>query len=94
MGVDASRLQGAAGRLERVELGQKFLALIDFAHTPDAVMSVLTAVRAITENRVIAVLGCGGDRDPGKRPLMGDALVEGSDFAIFTSDNPRSEDPS
>lgn len=93
MGVDAARLQGAAGRLERVELGQGFLALIDFAHTPDAVSSVLSAVRGITENRVIAVLGCGGDRDPGKRPLMGDALVAGSDFAIFTSDNPRSEDP-
>jgi len=94
MGVDLPRLVGAIGRLERVDVGQKYLALVDFAHTPDAVKSVLHAVRGVSEGRIIAVLGCGGDRDPGKRPLMGDALVAGSDIAIFTSDNPRSEDPS
>ena len=94
IGEDLSRLVGAPGRLESVDLGQKFLALVDYAHTPDAVIRSLSAVREITSGRVIAVLGCGGDRDTTKRPLMGDALVAGSDLAIFTSDNPRSEDPS
>jgi UDP-N-acetylmuramoyl-L-alanyl-D-glutamate--2,6-diaminopimelate ligase len=93
VGRDLERLVGAPGRLEQVSIGQNFLALVDFAHTPDAVTRVLSAVREITPGRVIAVLGCGGDRDSTKRPLMGDALVAGSDVAIFTSDNPRSEDP-
>jgi UDP-N-acetylmuramoyl-L-alanyl-D-glutamate--2,6-diaminopimelate ligase len=93
MGVDLSRLIGAIGRLERIDVGQEYVALVDFAHTPDAVKRVLQAVRGVSEGRIIAVLGCGGDRDPSKRPLMGDALVAGSDIAIFTSDNPRSEDP-
>jgi len=93
IGEDLSRLSGAPGRLESVDLGQKFLALVDYAHTPDAVIRSLRAVREITSGRVIAVLGCGGDRDATKRPLMGNALVEGCDLAIFTSDNPRSEDP-
>ena len=93
IGRDLERLVGAPGRLEQVSIGQKYLALVDFAHTPDAVTRVLSAVREITSGRVIAVLGCGGDRDAMKRPLMGDALVKGSDLAIFTSDNPRSEDP-
>ena len=93
VGRDLEKLVGAPGRLERVDIGQNFLALVDFAHTPDAVSRVLAAVREITPGRVIALLGCGGDRDAGKRPLMGDALVTGSDLAIFTSDNPRSEDP-
>ncbi len=93
MAHDSAKLVGAPGRLESVDLRQDYLALVDFAHTPDAVQSVLRAVRAITAGKIIAVLGCGGDRDPGKRPLMGQALVDGSDIAIFTSDNPRSEDP-
>ena len=93
MGHDFAQLRGAPGRLESINLGQKFLALVDFAHTPDAVARALQAVREVTAGCVIAVLGCGGDRDPGKRPLMGAALVQGSDYAIFTSDNPRSEDP-
>lgn len=93
MGVDLSQLVGAPGRLETVDLGQEFLAIVDFAHTPDAVSHVLEAVREVSEGRVIAVLGCGGDRDPSKRSMMGDALVAGSDYAVFTSDNPRSEDP-
>jgi UDP-N-acetylmuramoyl-L-alanyl-D-glutamate--2,6-diaminopimelate ligase len=91
--MDMSRLVGPAGRLEKVDIGQQFLALVDYAHTPDAVERVLSAVREITSGRVIAVLGCGGDRDAAKRPLMGAALQSGSDLAIFTSDNPRSEDP-
>lgn len=87
-------LLGAPGRLESVVIGQSYNALVDYAHSPDAVENVLRAVREFTTGRVIAVLGCGGDRDASKRPLMGRALIEGSDIAIFTSDNPRSEDPS
>ena len=86
-------LTGAPGRLEPVSLGQDFTALVDYAHSPDAVINVLSAVREFTSGKVIAVLGCGGDRDASKRPLMGSALVQGSDIAIFTSDNPRSEKP-
>lgn len=87
------RLKGAAGRMEQVNLGQPFSAFVDYAHSPDAVERVLRALRDNIEGRIIAVLGCGGDRDRSKRPLMGKALCEGSDIAIFTSDNPRSEDP-
>ena len=87
------QLTGAAGRLEAVRLGQNFTALVDYAHSPDAVARVLETAHEITDGRVIAVLGCGGDRDSSKRPLMGKALHEGADVAIFTSDNPRSEKP-
>lgn len=87
-------LTGAPGRLEVVSLGQRYRAFVDYAHSPDAVSNVLTAAREFTPGKIIAVLGCGGDRDAGKRPLMGRALVEGADVAIFTSDNPRSEKPS
>lgn len=86
-------LTGAAGRLESVRLGQNFTALVDYAHSPDAVTRVLETAREFTNGRVIAVLGCGGDRDASKRPLMGKALHEGADISIFTSDNPRSEKP-
>ena len=86
-------LSAPVGRLEPVSVGQKFLALVDYAHTPDAVVRALATARSITQGRVIAVLGCGGDRDKSKRPIMGEALRLGADFAIFTSDNPRSEDP-
>lgn len=87
------KLSAPVGRLEPVEVGQKFLALVDYAHTPDAVSRALATARSLTGGRVIAVLGCGGDRDKGKRSIMGEALRKGSDFAIYTSDNPRSEDP-
>ena len=87
------QLTGAAGRLEAVRLGQNFTVLVDYAHSPDAVARVLETAHEITDGRVIAVLGCGGDRDSSKRPLMGKALHEGADVAIFTSDNPRSEKP-
>ena len=86
-------LIGAAGRLEAVRLGQNFTALVDYAHSPDAVTRVLETAHEITAGRVIAVLGCGGDRDASKRPLMGKALHAGADVAIFSSDNPRSEKP-
>ena len=86
-------LTGAEGRLEKVDLGQSFTALVDYAHSPDSVIRVLETLRESAAGKVIAVLGCGGDRDKSKRPLMGAALLEGADVAIFTSDNPRSEDP-
>ncbi|GAC1440412.1 MAG: UDP-N-acetylmuramoyl-L-alanyl-D-glutamate--2,6-diaminopimelate ligase [Mycobacteriales bacterium] len=86
-------LPGVPGRMERIDAGQPFLAVVDYAHTPDAVTTLLAAVRAITPGRVLVVLGCGGDRDRGKRPMMGRAAVDGADVVFLTSDNPRSEDP-
>ena len=86
-------LTGAAGRLESVNLGQNFTALVDYAHSPDAVKRVLETAHEISDGKVIAVLGCGGDRDKTKRTLMGQVLHEGADIAIYTSDNPRSEKP-
>ena len=91
--ANLSKYHGAPGRFEKVEVGQNFIAFVDYAHTPDAVERVLSAARKLTTGKVIAVLGCGGDRDRSKRPLMGEALANGSDIPIFTSDNPRSEDP-
>ncbi|WP_438947971.1 UDP-N-acetylmuramoyl-L-alanyl-D-glutamate--2,6-diaminopimelate ligase [Streptomyces durbertensis] len=99
-GVDAqtaadgiAAVPGVPGRLERVDAGQPYLAVVDYAHKPDAVESVLRAVRKVTPGRVHAVLGCGGDRDPHKRTAMGAALARLADTAVLTSDNPRSEDP-
>ena len=86
-------LTAPAGRLEPVDVGQKFIALVDYAHTPDAVERALITARSLTAGRVIAILGCGGDRDTSKRALMGDALINGADLSICTSDNPRSENP-
>ena len=86
-----TRLTSVPGRLEQIKVGQGFTALVDYAHTPDAVARVLELAAKFTTGKVIAVLGCGGDRDISKRPLMGQALFIGSDKAIFTSDNPRSE---
>ncbi|SCX50195.1 UDP-N-acetylmuramoylalanyl-D-glutamate--2,6-diaminopimelate ligase [Klenkia marina] len=81
------------GRMEPVDAGQPFVAVVDYAHTPDAVATALAALRTSTTGRLITVLGCGGDRDPGKRSGMGAAAAEGSDLLVVTDDNPRSEDP-
>ncbi|WP_199433344.1 UDP-N-acetylmuramoyl-L-alanyl-D-glutamate--2,6-diaminopimelate ligase [Qaidamihabitans albus] len=81
------------GRMERVYLGQPFTAVVDYAHKPAAVTQALQALRTRTNGRIITVLGCGGDRDTAKRPMMGEAAARGSDLVIVTDDNPRSEDP-
>ena len=86
-------VDGVPGRLEPIETGQPFQVLVDYAHTPDSVENVLRATRPLTEGKLIVVLGCGGDRDRGKRPLMGEAAARLSDLTVLTSDNPRSEDP-
>ena len=86
--------QGVKGRVEVVPTpGQPFTVLIDYAHTPDGLENVLSSVRGFCQGRVIAVFGCGGDRDPIKRPIMGAIGVKLSDHAIITSDNPRTEEP-
>jgi len=84
---------GVPGRLERVEAGQDFTVLVDYSHKPGAVEAVLRGLRPVTVGSLAIVLGCGGDRDRAKRPLMGAAAASLAETAIFTSDNPRSEDP-
>jgi len=90
-GVESVR--GVPGRFETVEEGQPFSVIVDYAHKPDALEKVLRAARDMTRGRVLVVVGAGGDRDRGKRPLMGRIASELADIAIVTSDNPRSEDP-
>ncbi len=100
LGFDASvivrgleRTPGVPGRLERVDAGQPFAVVVDYAHTPDALAHVLEAVRDHSGGRVLLVFGCGGDRDRGKRPRMGAIAAAKADLAWITNDNPRGEDP-
>ncbi len=81
------------GRFEKVDAGQEFLAVVDFAHTEDALQRLIYTAKGLTKGKVITVFGCGGERDRGKRPRMGEAATRLSDFVIITSDNPRSEKP-
>jgi UDP-N-acetylmuramoyl-L-alanyl-D-glutamate--2,6-diaminopimelate ligase len=99
-GFDAAAVGGAMGtsggvpgRLEQVDAGQGFLAVVDYAHKPDAVTAALHALRPLTRGRLVVVLGAGGDRDPGKRPLMGETAARLADVLVVTDDNPRTEDP-
>ena len=81
------------GRFELVDRGQDFAVIVDYAHTPDGLENVLTAAKRITKRKLICVFGCGGDRDNGKRPKMGDISAQIADYSVITSDNPRTENP-
>jgi UDP-N-acetylmuramoyl-L-alanyl-D-glutamate--2,6-diaminopimelate ligase len=87
------KMKAVPGRMEKVDEGQPFGVLVDYAHTEDAIVRLLESVREITAKRIITVIGCGGDRDRTKRPAMGAAAIKESDIVIITSDNPRTEDP-
>ncbi len=84
---------GVPGRLERVDVGQDYLAVVDYAHKPDAVAAVLRTLQPTTRGRLVVVIGAGGDRDTGKRPLMGETAARLADVLVVTDDNPRTEDP-
>jgi UDP-N-acetylmuramoyl-L-alanyl-D-glutamate--2,6-diaminopimelate ligase len=88
-----SAIPGVPGRVEAVNAGQSFAVIVDYAHTPDGLENVLRAIQQFVEKRIICVFGCGGDRDRSKRPLMGNIAVKYADYAIITSDNPRTEPP-
>jgi len=85
--------EGVKGRMEVVPTDTPYTIIIDYAHSPDGLENILTALRETTAGRLITVFGCGGERDRGKRPIMGKIAAEYSDIVVVTSDNPRSEDP-
>ena len=93
LGRGIRNMKAVPGRMEKVDAGQPFGVVVDYAHTEDAIARLLEAIREVAAKRVITVFGCGGDRDRTKRPKMGAAAVAGSDIVIVTSDNPRTEDP-
>lgn len=100
LGIDAERIarglstfRGVPGRMERIEAGQPFTVVVDAAATPDAFRAVLSSIRPLVRGRLIVVFGCAGERDPGRRTGMGAVAAEHADYAILTSENPRSEDP-
>jgi UDP-N-acetylmuramoyl-L-alanyl-D-glutamate--2,6-diaminopimelate ligase len=89
-----AQLSAVPGRFERIDQGQPFLVIVDYAHTDDALRNLLATAKELNpEGRIITLFGCGGDRDRTKRPLMGEAAGRASDIVVLTSDNPRSEDP-
>lgn len=87
------QVKGVKGRIEVVPTGRDFTVIIDYAHTPDALEKILKSIRGFAKGRVVALFGCGGDRDKTKRPIMGMVAQRGADFCIVTSDNPRTEEP-
>jgi UDP-N-acetylmuramoyl-L-alanyl-D-glutamate--2,6-diaminopimelate ligase len=91
--IGIENLPQVRGRFESVREGQDFSVIIDYAHTPDALERILSSAREITDGRLISVFGCGGDRDRGKRPVMGEISTSTADLTIITSDNPRTENP-
>jgi len=99
IGVDAIKealasMPTVSGRMDIVDIGAPFTVVVDYAHTPDALVNVLKTCGELTKGKLICVFGCGGDRDRTKRPLMAKAVAENCDMAVVTSDNPRSEEPS
>ncbi|RYL95420.1 UDP-N-acetylmuramoyl-L-alanyl-D-glutamate--2,6-diaminopimelate ligase [Sporolactobacillus sp. THM7-4] len=87
------KIKGVSGRFETVSAGQNFTVIVDYSHTPDSLENALTTIKEFARRRIISVVGCGGDRERGKRPKMAKIAVDNSDLAILTSDNPRTEDP-